>query len=480
MNRRRIIVIGAGLGGLASAALLSRAGHDVTVLERNSWVGGKSRRIQVAGQRIDTGPSLVTFPAAIEKFLQRFDELGTSDSRKSSEIAPLDLQRLPEVGRYFFRGQSANLPVETGHAWKPAWDRFEAEHGPLGNHITTMLTNDPWDAAIVPAAAQLFRHYGSRLTTKKYLDGLSWMPEDLREVISIHTLNAGVAPSATLALFATMPAVMATDGVWVPTGGVNELAQMLARLAIESGASVHLDERVTSVSRRRVVTESATYEPDIIVSGLDKGVLDGLRGKKVKKSRSASCSGIAVFAVLDEELPSSVVTHSVIMPDEPDELYASLKSRTLPAQTMAFLNYYRAGHIYPNDRPTVAILLTAPPNGKRYDIKSAFVQREMSRISEVLGLPRPLADMITDHAILHPQYFAGFGGLGGALYGESNPWWRSGPFHSPTYSSRLSPWLWRVGASVHPGGGIPAVLGGSLISTNRLLRSLGNGERRPE
>lgn len=472
MNRRRVIVIGAGLGGLASAALLARAGHDVTVLESNSWVGGKSRRINVAGQRIDTGPSLVTFPATIEKFLQRFDELGTSDTRQARDIASLDLQRLPEVGRYFFRGHSVNLPVEEGHAWKPAWDRFEAEHGPLGKHITTMLTNDPRGPAIVPAAAKLFRHYGTRLNTKKYLNGLTWMPEDLREVISIHTLNAGVAPSETLALFATMPAVMATDGVWVPTGGVNELALMFARLATESGASIRLNERVTSVSRGRVITDVATYEPDIIVSGLDAGVLDGLLGKKVKKSRSPSCSGIAVFAVLDEELPSEVLTHSVIMPDEPDDLYESLQTLNLPTQTMAFLNYYRAGHIYPNDRPTVAILLTAPPDGKRYDINDAFVQAEMTRISEVLGLPRQLSDMITDHSVLHPEYFAGFGGLGGALYGEGHPWWRSGPFHSPTYSSRRRPWLWRVGASVHPGGGIPAVLGGALISTNRLLTSL--------
>ena len=472
MTRRRIVVIGAGLGGLASAALLARAGHDVTVLERNSWLGGKSRRISVAGQRIDTGPSLVTFPAVIDTFLRRFDELGVHDAPRAHDIASLDLQRLPEVGRYFFRGDAADLPVEAGHAWTNAWARFEAEHGPLGKDITTMLTNDPWNPVIVPVAAKLFRHYGSRLTTKKYLDGLSWMPPELREVISIHTLNAGVGPNKTLALFASMPAVMAADGVWVPAGGVNELPQMLARLATESGAALHLNERVTSVSRRRVVTESATYEPDFIVSGLDTGVLNALMGKKVKKSRAPSCSGIAVFAVLDEELPSNVVTHSVVMPDDPAALYRSLEDRTLPQQTMAFLNYYRAGHIYPNDRPTVALLLTAPPDGKRYDITSEFVQREIARISATLGLPRPLSEMITDHEILHPQYFAGFGGLDGALYGEGNPWWRSGPFHSPSYSSRRRPWLWRVGASVHPGGGIPAVLGGAMISTNRLLAAL--------
>ena len=472
MTPRRIVVIGAGLGGLSAAALLARAGHDVTVLDKNEWIGGKSRRIEVAGQRIDTGPSLVTFPAALDKFFDRFDELGGPGAPRARDIAPLNLERLPEVGRYFFRGDVANLPVEAGHPWREPWDRFEAEHGPLGRHITTMLTNDPWDPAIYPAAAALFRHYGTRLNTHRYLNGLDWMPENLREVISIHTLNAGVSPAKTLALFATMPAVMATDGVWVPTGGVNEIPRAIARLATESGASIRLGEQVVSVSRGTVVSDVTEYQADIVVSGLDSGVLERLLGQRVPAPTALSCSGIAVFAVLDEELPPEVVTHSVIMPDDPDDLFDSIRTKTLPKQTMAFLNYYRAGHIYPNDRPTAAILLTAPPDGKRYGIDHEFVQREMRRISEVMNLPRPTADMITDHTVLHPEYFAGFGAVGGALYGEGHPWWQSGPFHKPGYTSRRRPWLWRVGASVHPGGGVPAVLGGAMISTNRLLASL--------
>ena len=58
----KVVVIGAGLGGLAASALLARQGHEVTLLEGQDWVGGKSRRIELDGQRIDTGPSLVTFP----------------------------------------------------------------------------------------------------------------------------------------------------------------------------------------------------------------------------------------------------------------------------------------------------------------------------------------------------------------------------------------------------------------------------------
>ena len=60
---------------------------------------------------------------------------------------------------------------------------------------------------------------------------------------------------------------------------------------------------------------------------------------------------------------------------------------------------------------------------------------------------------------------------GGALYGKIQPVWREGLSTGP-YSDRQRPWLWRVGASVHPGGGIPGVLGGAMISTGRLLKAL--------
>ena len=139
---------------------------------------------------------------------------------------------------------------------------------------------------------------------------------------------------------------------------------------------------------------------------------------------------------------------------------------------MAFLNYYRANTIYPNDKPVAALLLTAPPNGMSASLDDDFVQRESRRFSDMLGLERGIIERMTDYTILDPEYFSGFGAVGGALYGAPAPWWSSGPFHTPAYNSPLTPWLWRVGSSVHPGGGIPAVLGGVLIATGRMLRKM--------
>lgn len=470
---RRVVVLGAGIGGLAAAALLASAGHRVTIIEGNEWIGGKSRRIEVDGQRIDTGPSLVTFPAVWEELLRRCDDLGRSPVLDAATISNLALTRLPEVGRYFFDGTSTTLPVEEGHPWHEAWVRFERVHGGFGPQITAMLTAHPLDPKALPAALTLFRTYGTRLTARRFLDGLAWMPHGLREVIAIHSLNAGVSPARSLALYASMPAVMARDGVWVPEGGVYEVPLALHRLARHAGAEVRTGERVISVTEGAVRTVSAEYRADVVVSGLDAQVLEDLLPDAQPPSRRAlTCSGVAIYAVLERNLPAPTATHSVVMPDDPAALHRSLAMGAVPEQTMAFVNYFRPNEVYPNERPTVALLLTAPADGRGYDLDDPFIEREIGRISRAIGISDPMTEWFRACKVFDPRYFAASGAAGGALYGATRPLWQSGPLHRPSYHDRRRPWLWRVGASVHPGGGIPAVLGGAMVSMDKLLRQL--------
>lgn len=473
-RERKIVVVGGGLGGLAAAALLGRAGHRVTLLEAGDHLGGKSRRIEVGEQRMDTGPSLVTFPRVWEELLGRWDDLGDG-GESAEEISGLRLRRLSEVGRYYYRGETCSLPVEEGHPWRAAWERFEAVHGALGPEVTSLLTADPLDRGTLPALLGLLRVYGAKLTTRSYLDGLKWLPDGLREVIAIHTLNAGVGPNRTPALYASMPAIMARDGVWVPEGGVYEIPRALESLARAAGVELRTGEPVAAISEGRVLTADGTeHRADVVVSGLDAGVLEEKLAPREKRARpkKLSCSGVAIYAALKEELPGSVATHGVVLPRDPRALYRSLEAGEEPEETMAFVNYYRPGEVYPNDSGTLALLLTAPPNGREYTLKSPFVQRELGRLGREISLPRPITEYLGEYEILHPRYFEGWGAPGGALYGEVRPFWRSGPFHTPSYNDRRRPWLWRVGASVHPGGGIPAVLGGAMISTARLLKAL--------
>jgi phytoene dehydrogenase-like protein len=485
----RVVVVGGGIGGLASATLLGRAGHRVTLLEANDWLGGKSRRIELDGRRIDTGPSLITFPGVWAELLRRWDYAGGDEAAvgpsfqssdvtpvsegEAAEVAGMELERLPEVGRYHFRDESVSLPVEEGHPWRGAWERFVGIHGALGPEVTCLLTADPVDRRTLPALGRLLRTYGAKLTTRSYLDGLSWMPQGLKEVIAIHTLNAGVAPTRTPALYASMPAIMASDGVFTPKGGVYEVVLALERLALHAGVEVRTGEPARAIEAGKVATAEAEYRADAVVSALDAGRLEALLdpGKK-RPAQKFSCSGVAVYAALREELPAGIPAHSVVLPSEPAALYASLEAGEEPEETMAFVNLYRASEVYPNEAGTLAVLLTAPANGREYGLQNPFVEREIARVSRAVGLPGPATDYVGEHEVLHPRYFGAWGSAGGALYGEARPFWRSGPLHRPRYSEARRPWLWRVGASVHPGGGIPAVLGGAMISTGRLLRSL--------
>ncbi|MEX5236960.1 phytoene desaturase family protein [Kocuria arenosa] len=477
----RVVVVGGGIGGLTSAVLLGHAGHRVTLLEAADHLGGKSRRLEAGGQRLDTGPSLFTFPGVWEELLRRLDRLRDAGSARTGARAPraeetagLVLERLPEVGTYYYRGARCTLPVPPGHPWHEAWARFEAEHGVLGPDITRLLTTDVLDRAAHPALGRLGKLYGRRLTTRDYLDSLTWMPEGLRQVIAIHTLNAGVGPARTPALYASMPAVMARDGVWIPRGGVYELVEALRRLAVDAGVELRTGEPVTSVARRNVRTDRGEYPADAVVSGVDAHRLDGLlAGRAPRAPRRLSCSAIAVYAVLDSELPEGTPRHGVVLPDRPADLYADLEAGSEPEQTMAFANHYPARAGRPHSAATLALLLTAPANGKSYTLEDPFVARELERTGRVLGLPGPITDRFRSTEILDPAYFAAHGSEGGALYGAVRPAWRSGPFHAPAHSTPLRPWLWRVGASVHPGGGLPAVLGGAMISTGKLLKRLG-------
>ena len=468
---RSAVVVGGGLGGLAAAGLLARNGMRVTLLEAAPYLGGKSRRLTLAGQRIDTGPEFLTVLGIWEEYLRRWD--GREDRGRAAQIAALDLLRLPEIGTYHYRGEVCSLPVEEGHPWHDPWMRYVEMHADFGPDVTLLLVSDWKDPRIRPVLRRIAGL--ARLTAKGYLDSLSWLPDGLKEIIAVHALDGGAGPKNTPALYAAMPAVIATEGAWVPRGGLHELVLALAKLAEAAGAELRTGEPVERVERGRVLAGRKAYEADFVVSDLDANRLDAmLPSGRASVPKKLTPSGVDVYGVLRDPLPTGVPNRSVLVPDDTEEFFADLEVGAEPEQTVVFLNHYRPGEIYPNEKGTVTLQLAVPASGKGYDFSDPFVRRESQRVVEALALPRPLENYFGEHIVLDPAYFAEWGSVGGAIYGVAHPFWQIGPLHRPLYSDRRRPWLWRVGASVHPGGGVPAVLSGAMISMGRLLEKLGS------
>jgi phytoene dehydrogenase-like protein len=468
---RSAVVVGGGLGGLAAAGLLARAGMRVTRLEAAPHLGGKSRRLTLAGQRIDTGPEFLTFLGIWDEYLRRWD--GWEDRGRATQIADLDLVRLPELGTYHYRGDVCSLPVEEGHPWHAPWRRYVEMHAGFGPDVTLLLISDWKDPRIRPVLRRIAGL--AKLTAKGYLDSLSWLPEGLKEIIAIHALDGGAGPRNTPALYAAMPAVIATEGAWVPEGGLHELVLSLARLAEAAGAELRTEEPVERIEEGRVFAGGLVYEADFVVSDLDANRLDALLpSRRASIPKKLTPSGVDVYAVLRDHLPAGVPNRSVLVPDDTEALFADLESGVEPDETVVFLNHYRPGEVYPNENGTLTLQLAVPASGKSYELSDRFVARETRRVEEALALPRPLESYLEEHLVLDPAYFAEWGSVGGAIYGVAHPFWQIGPLHRPLYSDRRRPWLWRVGASVHPGGGVPAVLSGAMISMGRLLGKLGS------
>jgi phytoene desaturase len=465
------VVVGGGLGGLAAAGLLARSGLRVTLLEAAPCLGGKSRRLELAGQRIDTGPEFLTFLGIWEEYLRRWD--GGGEDGRAAEIADLDLLRLPEIGTYHYRGEICSLPVEEGHPWHAPWRRYVEMHEGFGPDVTLLLVSDWKDPRI---RSVLRRIAGlAKLTARGYLDSLSWLPDGLREIIAVHALDGGAGPRNSPALYAAMPAVIAEEGAWVPEGGLHELVLALARLAEAAGAELRTGEPVERVEPGRVIAGGKAYEADFVVSDLDANRLDALLPSgRASVPKRLTPSGVDVYGVLREPLPPEVPNRTVLVPDDNERFFADLEAGEEPEQTVVFLNHYRPTEVYPNEKGTLTLQLAVPASGRRYDLSDPFVRGESRRAEEALALPHPLEEYLEEHIVLDPEYFAQWGSVGGAIYGVAHPFWQIGPLHRPLYSDRRRPWLWRVGASVHPGGGVPAVLSGAMISMGRLLGKLGS------
>ncbi len=483
----RVVVIGAGIGGLVSAALLAASGRDVTVVEKEPSVGGKARRIEVDGAQIDAGPTVFTLREVFEDVFRRcgseLDEhLTTRPSQVVarhawSETERLDLYQDPQRSEDAI-GEFAGADAAKGYR------NFRAEARRIYNILDGSLMRRSkvhWPLPLMWRIG-LWR-FGDLAAIRPYESlwkvlGEHFADQRLRQLFARYSTYCGSSPfdaPATLMLIAHVEA----QGVWLIDGGMSALAEALKALGERNGARFKLGETVEGIESDGsgvtavILANGERIAADAVVCNADPAALgSGLLGDTASRAVGRTPPkrrSLSAFVWLAHAQTSGfpLSRHNVFFSPDYAREFRALKAGRMIADPSVYIcaqDRDAAEEDRRDDRERLQIIVNAAPTGdtREYDQEELHqCTRAMTRSLSRCGLQLE-ADM--PHSLVTPQDFeALFPSTGGALYGRDSHGWAAS-FLRQGARTRI-PGLYCAGGSTHPGAGVPmAALSGQLAA----------------
>ncbi len=489
---KRVVIVGAGLGGLATAIRLAHYGFEVTVLEKNARVGGKMNIVQENGYTFDTGPSLLTMPFIL-------DELFEAVGRRRDEY--LDLMSIDPICRY-------NYPDGTRiDAWRDV-ERFKAEVAQLSPGDAESVSRFLDHGGEIYRAASgpfLFQPFGS-LDFAGILKNIGNLPAVLK-IDAFRTLNDaiekffvdsrvrqlfnrfatynGSSPYLAPATLAIIPFIEFHFGGWYLKGGMYRLATALESLAKELGVTIRLSAEVRGIeveNNRASAVELASGEilrADVIISNADALYAREhlLKAKETYTRIEPSLGGFVLLLGVRKRF-SELMHHNIFFSSDYRREFSAMVEQRQPADDptiyVANTSSVDADHA-PDGCSNLFILVNAPAlektgnNGSARYLVDWEVQKRQYRDLILNKLDsygiRDVERHIEYERIITPLDFERtYHAYRGSIYGTSSNG-RMAAFMRPPNKSRTIENLYFVGGSSHPGGGIPLVLlSGRIVS----------------
>lgn len=484
----RVVVIGAGLGGLAAAAHLSRSGHDVTIVERDPIPGGRAGVIREAGFSLDNGPTVLTMPNLLA---EAFEAAG-ADMADHVEVLPVDpmyravyadgstlmvrhgREAMTEEIRQFANGTEAEA-FGRFCDWLERLYRAEMPNFIDANLDSVVDLVKPWRAGL-----ELLRLGGFGKLDKKVASFFS--DQRLQQIFSFQSMYAGLAPYEALALYAVITYMDSVEGVFVPRGGMHQMAAGLAEAVARAGVSIRYDSPVTRILRsgsgavsgveiageERLAADAVVCNPDLPVAY--RTLLGGVDAPRVARRGKYSPSCVLWVAGVRGTPPPEATHHNIHFGDDWTGSFKALIAdgvRMPDPSILVTLHSLDDPSLAPEGCSSIYVLEPTPNLDGRIDWSA-----ERDRITD--DLRRRVADLgyptdVVVERIYDPLDWEAMGMERGTPFALAHTFRQTGPFR-PSNVDRRVPGLVFTGSSTLPGVGVPMVLVSGKLAAQRVDR----------
>ncbi|MFZ9914027.1 MAG: phytoene desaturase family protein [Phycisphaerales bacterium] len=496
-DRPSVAVIGAGPGGLSVAMLLAGAGLDVTVIEAQKVVGGRTRRLEAGPYAFDCGPTFFMMPYVLEEI---FGSVGMATSDF------VEMKRLDPMYRLLIGNDRGTAPTQidtTGDLQKMAAQLERVQPGDGAAFLRFIADNRKKLALMEPILRSPIRGLADLMT----LDGLKVAPtlrpwesiythltryfksEESRLAMSFQSKYLGMSPFECPSLFSILPFIEYEYGVWHPIGGCNALVAAMAEACTRLGARIETAspvERITFSGRRAtgVVVRGEERRFDHVVVNADATwALKNLIPANLRRAdqqdaaidaKRYSCSTFMLYLGLDGEV--DLPHHTIYTSTKYRQNLADIGEGRLSDDASFYVcNPSRLDPTLAPEGDSALYVLVPTANTKAAKdgapidwAKAAPSLRAetLARLESVMGIP-DAAKRVKAEIMFTPDDWRAQNINHGATFNLAHNitqmlHWR------PQHRLQGFDNLWTVGGGTHPGSGLPVIFLASEI-TSRLL-----------
>ncbi|WP_273850567.1 phytoene desaturase family protein [Guptibacillus spartinae] len=486
--KKRVIVIGAGPGGLTAGMLLSSKGHSVTVYEKQSYIGGRTSGFERDGYCFDRGPTFLNMPHILEEM---FEESGRNvhDYLDLIEVDPMYELKFDDVSFYPTRDQDEmvrrieqTFPGD-GEGYrrfmKEEKEKFEALMPILQNKHDSLLDYGRW--RFVKALPKL-------TVTDSVYKRLShyFKDERLRLSFTFQAKYLGMSPWECPGAFTILSYMEHAYGIFHPIGGLNQIPQAMAKVIKEEGGEVHTNKGVKqllldgkTVKGVELEDGSLEYADEVIINAdfahavkhlIPTGSVKKYTPEKMEQKKY-SCSAFMLYLGVDKkyDLPH----HSIIFSSDYKKNVEELtKQKILSEDPSIYVQNASVTDdtLAPEGKSSIYILAPVPNNFSLVDWeerKGDFRRLVLDQLEQRTGFKDIEQHIEVEEMYTPTDWEMDLNVYKGATFNLAHNLPQMMYFRPPNQFKELNN-CWLVGGGTHPGSGLPTIMESARITSKML------------